>query len=439
MRKLEIEAIWRTLSVRRDTPSLEARIFHVTCLFTMLLFSCSIVFNYFIGLYTVALLLIPGFAATFGVYYLSKVKRRHHIAVTLFCVLGNVLFVAYYFNNSGINGPGLMIYLLFFFLVMSIVPKVQRSVWLIVNCLIAFLLLGIQYRYPELMPLKFHSIEGRFMGFAYVYFFTLVIVYFIITSIIDNYNLEKSLAVERAEQLSMANHSKTKLFSILAHDLKAPLNSIQGFLEILQDVDIEEEESRVIKSTLLKETKNTGEMLVNLLSWSKTQMEGVNVRLMNVNLSDSLESTIRMKTSIAKEKSIILNNRLQHDLQLIADGDMLQLVVRNLLSNAIKFTAPGGEINIFSQVHGKQCWIIVEDNGVGITKMAGHDLFSMQMESTYGTNNEKGVGLGLVLCKEYVALQQGQIWVESTEGLGTTFYVSLDLTGHGELFTMNLN
>lgn len=439
MGKLKLRSDWKKLSRTTDTHTLEARIFHVACLFTILLFSCSIVFNYALKLYAVSLILIPGVVATFGVYYLSKVKCQHRLGVNLFCLLGNVIFIGYYFNNSGINGPGFIIYLLFFFLVMSITPKYKRLIWVAVNSLVAFSLLAIQYVRPELMPMKFQSSGGRYLDFAYVYFFTLIIIFFIITHIIDSYNTERLLAVKRAEELELSNQSKTKLFSILAHDLKSPLNSIQGFLEVLQNFDLAEEERRAIKSTLLRETKNTGEMLINLLSWSKTQMEGTTVRMMNLNLRNNLESTVRMKTGIASEKSIALHNKLQKDVELIADGDMLQLVIRNILSNAIKFTPSGGEITISSEIHGKECWIIIQDTGVGISSTTGRDIFSMQSGSTYGTNNEKGVGLGLVLCKEFIDVQNGRIWMESTVGVGTTFFVSLDLTGHGELFTMNLN
>jgi len=280
------------------------------------------------------------------------------------------------------------------------------------------------------MPIKYNSVASRHIDFGYVYFFTLLIVYFIVTSIIDNYNREKLLTVKHAEQLEIANQSKTKLFSIMAHDLRSPLNSIQSFLELLLDYDIEETEKRNINTALLKETKNTSQMLFNLLSWSKTQMDGMTVNLIDLNLSDALEPTLLMQTGVAAEKGILLNNQLQAGVSLIADSDMLEIVIRNLLNNAIKFTPTGGEITIKSEIHGSQCWITVQDTGVGIDNAAFEDIFSLHSESTYGTNNEKGVGLGLVLCKEYISLQQGKIWMESIVGVGTTFFVSLDINTH---------
>jgi len=430
---------WERLVGSPDTHTLEATIFHITCISTILLFTCSIFFNYSIGLYNLSLLLIPAVFATCFVYYLSKYKFRLNLAVAIFCTLGNLLFIAFYLNNSGINGPGLIIYLLFFFLVMSIVPKNQRLIWMAVNVLVAVGLIFFQFHHPELVPVKYKDEFSRHLDFGYVYFFTLIIVYFIITNIISRYNREKQLAQKRAEQLELANESKNKLFSILAHDLRSPLNSIQSFLEISMEIEIEENEKRNISSSLLKETQYTGQMLINLLSWSKTQMEGVNVRLMSLDLERTLEPTLILQTSLAEEKGIKLDNRIEQHTQVIADRDMLELIIRNLVNNAVKFTPAGGEIIVSSEIHGHECWIKIKDTGIGIAQHEYENIFSLNSESTYGTNQEKGVGLGLVLCKEFITMQHGRIWVESTLNVGTTFYVAINLAVQADLFPLHLN
>ena len=422
-----IKSNWDGLVGHEDSHSLEARIFHVTCIFTIILFSCSVFFNYFIGLYNLCLLLIPSVFIACGLYYLSKFRFKHNMAVLIFCILGNIIYVIFFLNNSGINGPSLVIYLLFFFLVMSIVPVEQRMVWVFINIIVAFLLIAFQYYYPEAVPMKHRDGFSRALDFAYVYFFTLLIVYFIITSIINSYNRERTLSENRAELLELSNQSKNKLFSILAHDLRSPLSSIQNFLEISMEVDLDEAERKIIHYSLLKETKYTRQMLINLLSWSKTQMDGVTVNLINLDLGETLEHTLLMQASLAEEKEITITNLITKDIRVVADHDMLELVIRNLVNNAIKFTPCGGDINISSENHGAECWIRVKDNGVGITKTNKQNIFSLQAESTYGTNNEKGVGLGLVLCREFILLQHGRIWVESIEDEGTSFFISLNL------------
>lgn len=431
--------LWSQLMGSPDTHTLEAIIFHTACIFTGLLFICSIIFNYLIGLYTLSILLVPAVFFVGLVYYLSKFRYKLNLAVTIFCVLGNLLFIVFFLKNSGINGPGLIVYLLFFFLVISIVPKDQRFAWMTVNIMVAVSLIFFQYRYPESVPVNYEDNQSRHLDFVYVYFFTLIIIYFILTSIIKSYNRERLLAEKRAEQLEIANQSKNKLFSILAHDLRSPLNSIQSFLEISMEFEIEEEEKRNINLSLLRETKYTGQMLINLLSWSKTQMEGASVKLLVLNLEWALETTLLLQTSLAEEKGLILNNKLLPNLHVIADNDMLELIVRNLLNNAIKFTPPGGQITISSEVHGKECWIKIQDTGIGIDKIDFDRIFSLNSQSTYGTNQEKGVGLGLVLCKEFIELQEGRIWVESTLNVGTTFFVSLQISSQNDLFALHLN
>lgn len=439
MKNDKTKSAWLRLTGDPGVYTLEARIFHIACLFTLLLFCCSIVFNYLIGLYTLSLMLIPAVFASCFVYYLSKVKYKLQLSINIFCIAGNLLFIVFFLNNSGINGPGFIIYLLFFFLVMSIVPKNQRLVWVIINLIVAGCLVFLQYHYPELISLNYRNPGSRYMDFGYVYCFTLLIIYFILTSIINSYNKERTLAETRQKELEIADKSKNKLFSILAHDLKSPLNSIQNFLEISMEVDIEEDEKRTINSSLLRETKYTRQMLINLLSWSKTQMEGVNVKLVKLELKKALEPTILLQSSLAEEKDITLMNLLAKDIHIIADSDMLELVIRNLVNNAIKFTAVGGKITVSSEIHGYECWIKVQDTGVGIAREDYERLFSLQSESTYGTNNEKGVGLGLVLCKEFVVMQGGKIWVESTLNVGTTFFVSFNLAIQAELFPLHLN
>jgi two-component system sensor histidine kinase/response regulator len=434
-----MQSAWTAMTGNSTIHSLEARIFHVTCIFTISLFSLSIVFNYLIGLYELCLLLIPSVIAACGVYYLSKIKLQHSLAVLIFCVIGNIVWILFFLNNSGINGPGMLIYLLFFFLVMSIVPVKQRLIWVVVNIIIAFVLIAYQHNFPEAVPLKHRDDLSRSLDFAYVYFLTLLIVYFIITNVINSYNRERLLAEERAELLEMANQSKNKLFSILAHDLRSPLNSIQSFLEVSMDGDLDEEEKKIINKSLLRETKNTRQLLINLLSWSKTQMDGVNVNLIEQDLLHTLETTLIMQKSIAEEKNIVLTNAIDEGLRVVADTDMLELVIRNLVNNAIKFTPFDGEIKVSTSIQGQECWISVADNGVGIAKTDYLNIFSLSSQSTYGTNQEKGVGLGLVLCKEFVQIQQGRIWVESELGSGTVFYVSLPLVSHKDVIEMDLN
>jgi signal transduction histidine kinase len=122
-----------------------------------------------------------------------------------------------------------------------------------------------------------------------------------------------------------------------------------------------------------------------------------------------------------------LSYEIAEDTEAIVDKDMLQLVVRNLVNNAVKFTPSGGNISVVCHKTVADCRLMIKDNGMGISQEQQKELFSLKSKSTYGTSNEKGVGLGLLLCKEFIELQNGRIWFISSPGIGTTFFISLPL------------
>jgi len=251
---------------------------------------------------------------------------------------------------------------------------------------------------------------------------------FLVTILVrKSYHNEKKLVEEKAAELENLNNTKSKLFSILAHDLRSPLSSIQNYLELHSDIKLSPDEKLSIEKDLLESTQNTQQMLSNLLFWSKSQMEGLTVKLANLNLKNTLQGTFNIHKTIAAEKGIQLTNKLQNSVFIVADADMLQLIVRNLINNAIKFTDPGGEIVLASERVGTDCRITVSDNGIGIPHEQQTGIFSLQVSSTFGTKNEKGIGLGLLLCKEFTELQGGEITFESRPGAGTAFHVSFKL------------
>ncbi|RYY10017.1 MAG: HAMP domain-containing histidine kinase, partial [Chitinophagaceae bacterium] len=221
------------------------------------------------------------------------------------------------------------------------------------------------------------------------------------------------------------NETKNKLFSIVAHDLRSPLGSIQNYLELINEHELSPEEKNMMEQELLSKTKDTGQMLFNILNWSMNQMGGVSVTMEPLDINEALKPVLNLQNTLAREKGIELKNEIQADAIVNCDLNMLQLVVRNIVSNAIKFTPPGGLIKISSTPADDKLQIIVEDSGVGISDTQKENLFSLKTQPSYGTGNEKGLGLGLVLCKEFIGLQGGEICFESEPGKGTTVYITL--------------
>jgi two-component system sensor histidine kinase/response regulator len=250
--------------------------------------------------------------------------------------------------------------------------------------------------------------------------------------------LQNSQIVKQNEELEKLNAEKNKLMSIVAHDLRSPLASIQNFLELLTQHELDEEQKLDIENDLLNSTKNTMAMLSKLLDWSKSQLHGVSVHMEYLNVQTLFEPTLNLERNIAARKNISLDYYFDPSAGIYADSDMMQLILRNIVGNAIKFTGMGGHIMVKAQAQGSNCLISIKDNGIGMSEQKQQSIFSLNVESTFGTNNEKGVGLGLMLCMEFIKAQNGKIWLESTSGEGSCFYISVPMFDKNKVPQPNL-
>lgn len=233
-------------------------------------------------------------------------------------------------------------------------------------------------------------------------------------------------------ELQESNNSKDKFFSIIAHDLKSPFNSILGFMGILKNQYSEYGEEEKIKmiDMVYKSAHRTYSLLENLLIWSRTQTNNVKYFPQKIDVITILNENIQLSENFAKNKNIKLNLNIEKPLEIYGDVEMTNVILRNLISNAIKFTNKGGVVTISADYYGQnsenKIKISVKDTGVGINKENIERLFLISHNiSTPGTNNEKGTGLGLILCKEFVKIHQGKIWVESEVGKGSVFHFTL--------------
>jgi len=388
----------------------------------MLVFSTA--FCLITGMFASAILMAIIFIVLTAIFYWSRVKGKLAQAIVVFSFASNFLFVVNFYFNSGINGPTILIFILTFFLNISIVSKKQYLFWILLNLTIVFSLLTLSYLYPEKIPFSYPDRLSRHIDWAYSYVVIVFLVFIITVFIQGSRDKERRITEQKALELQNANDTKDKLFSILAHDLRSPLNSIKNYLEILSEIDLTEEEQRLMRNELIVSTRYTEQMLSNLLSWSQNQMSGIAAVLISLNIAETLSSTIRIQKSAADSKGVQLVDRLNPADFIIADPEMFTLVVRNLINNAIKFTPSGGMIELSSIKEGNYICLVIKDNGNGIPSDVQDTIFSPGIRSTYGTNNEKGVGLGLMLCKEFTEAQGGKIGFESREGAGTTFFLT---------------
>jgi len=239
--------------------------------------------------------------------------------------------------------------------------------------------------------------------------------------------LEKSVALKTAELFEL-NASKDKFFSIIAHDLKNPFNTIIGFSNILKD-DLSSGETRKAKDAaeiINSSAIQTLRLLENLLEWANSQSSKISFVPVPVNLSKLLKDEFNMADDMAIGKNINLTSHINETLTIMADKNMIRTIFRNLITNAIKFTHNNGKVEVNAVDYNKHLEISVSDNGIGMKNETMAKLFRIDANlSTPGTADEKGTGLGLFLCKEFVEKHGGKIWVESEEGEGSTFKFSL--------------
>lgn len=222
--------------------------------------------------------------------------------------------------------------------------------------------------------------------------------------------------------------TKDKLFSIIAHDLKSPFNTMLGFSDLLiandKDTDIEDAKHYIL--AINSTAKHTLVLLENLLAWSYTQTGQIDFKPEELKLEPAIHEMIEILQMSASIKNISLNLSIPNDLVVYADTNMLMTVLRNLVSNAVKFTPKGGHVGISAVLYDKQTEITVADNGIGMDAKAQSDLFNINTTiTTKGTANEYGSGLGLILCKEFVDKHGGKIWVDSQPGTGSKFIFTL--------------
>jgi signal transduction histidine kinase len=241
--------------------------------------------------------------------------------------------------------------------------------------------------------------------------------------------LSKAIIEADAEKLAQLNAEKNRFFSIIAHDLRGPVTGLSGLSEILHEQmgNLSAEETRTMIGLLYTTSKQVVDLLANLLEWARIQMNAISFEPENLILSDTIQDVLRVFRTPMQEKSITLAENLETSLMVFADPNLLKTVLRNLISNAIKFTPTGGTITISAKsLLDSSVRIAVSDTGIGMDEEIVGRLFRLdQKVSRPGTEGEASNGIGLLLCRDLINRQGGEIRVESRPGQGSTFWFTV--------------
>jgi len=230
------------------------------------------------------------------------------------------------------------------------------------------------------------------------------------------------------QELKQLNDTKDKFFSIISHDLRSPFNTIIGYSDLLMEDynDYNDKDRLEFIGIINSSAFATLKLLNNLLSWARAQSGNIKVNMEKLDLNVVVDEVLKMLEPAAKSKSVKLISDIKKHCFVYSDHDMVNTVLHNLISNSIKFTGEGGQITIETNLDDEFVCVSIKDSGIGIPADLVPKLFSIVGNvSRRGTNDEAGTGLGLVICKEFVEKMGGKIWLESEEGVGTTFYFTL--------------
>ena len=282
-----------------------------------------------------------------------------------------------------------------------------------------------------------------FLAFLLIGVLALVLVIFFLTrwrTIQNKTNRDlatKNIAIEhqkeelqtQAEKLQQLNQLQTKLFSVIGHDLRGPISNLQSLLELLTKKMMTAQEFLMISDKLKSNLNVTQRTLENLLNWALSQMDGIRTDKKNIDINSCIEEASRLMEEVADRKNVSIHKLLKEPLLVHADPDQLQLVLRNLIHNGIKFSKIGDQIQIAVEKQPSQeCLISIQDTGIGMSKDEIDRVTGTRQHFTKrGTQQEKGTGLGLLLCKEFIERNDGRLTIKSKPNEGTEISFTLRL------------
>jgi len=342
-------SLWHKLLGAEDDFSMENRLYNLVCIIIFILLVLLLANSIAIHLWQSAGIVIIVFVFQLIFYYYARFKKKFNKSILANAAVSYIALCLNFFVNAGSNGPTLFIFFLTFQLVISVTPKKQHLYWLLIHILVVSSLLIFQYARPDLIYYSYATRKDQYLDILFTYIAILASIFWITGYLKYSYENQRHLIESQNEKLEKLNAEKNKIFSIVAHDLRSPLATIQGYLEMIMYFP-EEGYNANHHARLLDLTKGTSDMLANLLLWSKSHMEGEPICIREVNLYQLVASVLAVQDNLARGKQITIHSVIDPEYMVLADREMLSLVIRNLINNAIKFSPQGSTIKVESSL-----------------------------------------------------------------------------------------
>ncbi len=417
---------WNNLIGTKEGFSLEKRIFHGVCLITSLVLLICFPANFILGLDIFAYVLMVVFVLLLILFYVSRYSGHSKITFSIYVFFMSLVLVAGYIFNCGIDGPIILVFGITFLILAAIMERRQLLFWMLFQLSIVYVMLYLEFNQPDMVLIHYKERSFRFFDTALTLGVLMLTIYLTVSYIKINYQQQQVLSNKKNEELSKANASKNKLFSIISHDLRSPFNALIGLSRMLKENhdELDEAEKKEFVNAIFETSTQTYYLLQNLLEWSLSQTNEIHFSPEQINLKDLVNSALAMPLEVAKSKEIQITTDIDASKFILVDKNMMETVVRNIVSNAIKFTGNEGEISITADYESSGITLKIADNGSGMSASTLGSLFANTSTATAKeVIQDQGMGLGLILCKDFVDRHKGKIWAESTKGVGTTFYI----------------
>jgi len=387
---------------------------------------------------------LPALASIIALYL--NYRGQYHASLTCYFALYPFLTCVVFIN--GINLGNELFFILYGVLSVFFLKEIWHMLFTIAFSMISFFVLTVlwnQRQYSLAMAnlgmYRFNqALAGAFIFYGlylikkqtYSYQFSILRKHMALKQKNAEINRQKDLLFEKAailtkqkEELGELNALKNKLFSVIAHDLKTPMYGLRNLFRNMEAVQLSGTEIQAFIPEVVKDLNYTTSLMENLLQWSKIQMEAHSVQHVPVDMQRLIQEVIQLLRLQTQAKEIRIDNKAAAPLTVMADKEMISLVLRNLLTNAIKFTPNGGHITVGTNTCEDFVEVFVQDTGTGMTKETLQKINENNYFTTKGTASESGTGLGLMLCRDFLSRNKGQLFIESKYGEGSTFSFTL--------------
>ncbi len=415
----------------KDIFLFRERLFHALCVIMMVPIIQAIIQNTILG---ISLFILPWILAllyVFVCYVFSRFLKKFITATYLFVVGTIIVILVNYIYNDGINGPTMIGSFIPMTLIFVISSSRLKWVWAVLYVLLFGVLFYMEFTNVDFVKSHYVSLEHRYYDVYIAYVFSLlsvlIIAWFTQSSLVKEQKVSKQKSIELKKErqaLKQLNDQQNKLFSIISHDLRKPLGNIISYLDLLDNKMLTESEKDLIKQDLNSNTKNTHQLLLNLLNWSRAQQNGFNFSPVEINLKKLFHTPLSLSKDLAKPKNISIVESYDPNARVKADKSLIDIIIRNLMQNAIKFSPSGSSIEFRAEKVGDQLIIQVIDEGPGI-KNIDKEQISKKANDVSWHSTENNHGLGLHLCVMSASTHNGFIEALDNPNGGTIMKVTL--------------